>query len=101
MAMNYALARIAATNGFEEALGREPTLPEVQFLMAVGGLETSYGTGWQGAGKGSYNMGAITAGTSWKGQTFEYMDSYPDADGKPAVRYHQVIPVSHPRDYPG
>lgn len=56
--------------------------------LAVGGvaiLETSEGKGWKGAGRGSNNMGAITAGSRWKGMTFEYRDSRPGKDGKDIV----------------
>lgn len=81
MGLDHAQARKDATEGFTRKFGRPPTLPEVQLLQAVGMLETSYGLGWKGAGRGSFNMGAITAGPSWKGATFEYRDSYPDSNG--------------------
>jgi peptidoglycan hydrolase-like protein with peptidoglycan-binding domain len=50
-------------------------------LCGVGSLETQYGAGWRGAGKGSNNMGAIQAGAGWTGATFEYVDTHPNADG--------------------
>jgi len=73
--------RAEIVQGFKKKFGREPTLQEAQFLHAIGMLETSCGTGWKGVGNGSFNMGAITAGTAWKGKTFEYRDSYPDENG--------------------
>lgn len=63
-----------ATAALKEALGREPSACEVHYLMAVAQLETGYGYGWT-IGKGSNNMGAITAGSSWKGDTFTHGDS--------------------------
>jgi hypothetical protein len=42
-------------------------------------LESKYGAGWPGTN----NIGAITADPSWKGETFEHKDSYPDKDGNP------------------
>lgn len=76
-----AQARTYATQGFLSLFGRPPSDSEVLMLMGVGRLETSYGDGWKEAGKGSFNMGAITAGSSWTGDVFEHKDSYPDAQG--------------------
>lgn len=50
-------------------------------LQGVGGLETGYGDAWRAAGRGSNNIGAIQAGTSWHGDTFAYTDTHPNADG--------------------
>ena len=80
--MDHAAARKYAVQGFEAKLGRTPTLSEVQILQAIGALETSYGFGWKSSGVGSFNMGAITAGSSWRGKTFAHRDSYPDKHGK-------------------
>jgi hypothetical protein len=44
-------------------------------VRIIGCLESSYGKGWAGPGKGSHNWGAMTAGRRWKGATFEYKDS--------------------------
>lgn len=50
----------------------------VRYAMAVGYLESSYGYGWAaGKGAGSNNMGAITAGAAWTGETFSHEDSTP------------------------
>jgi len=81
MTLDHRTIRTQVCEGFKHKFGHDPTLQEAQFLHAVGMLETSCGTGWKGAGVGSFNMGAITAGSSWKGATFEYRDSYPDANG--------------------
>lgn len=59
----------------------EIVLDETRHLAGVGCLETTYGDGWKGAGRGSNNMGAIQAGSSWHGDTFEYTDTHPNADG--------------------
>lgn len=79
--MDHVAARQHATDGFRAAIGRDPTRPERQCLQAIGALETGYGGGWKGAGAGSNNIGAITAGKIWTGATFEYRDSRPDNQG--------------------
>ncbi|HWA73756.1 MAG TPA: hypothetical protein VG937_15530 [Polyangiaceae bacterium] len=81
MATTDAQARSYASQGFLALFGRPPSDSEVLMLMGVGRLETSYGDGWKGAGKGSFNMGAIIAGKSWTGDVFESRDSYPDSQG--------------------
>lgn len=58
---------------------------EKQALQAVDLLETTYGRGWKGVGKGSKNRGAITG--KYEGQSFVYEDSrYDDKTGK-VVKY--------------
>ena len=58
----------------------EPITPgEIKALAGVACLETSYGDGWKGAGKGSFNMGAIQ-GTGPAG-SFVYTDTHPNAGG--------------------
>jgi hypothetical protein len=80
--VNHAQARQDAIEGFKRALNRPPSISEVLCLQAVGALETAYGRGWSTPeSKGSFNMGAITAGGSWKGATFEHKDSMPQSDG--------------------
>ena len=59
---------------------------EVKALAGVACLETSYGDGWKGAGKGSNNMGAIQCGKCWGGARFSYFDTHPNADGT-STRY--------------
>lgn len=54
---------------------------EVAAEAGVACLETSYGDGWKGAGKGSFNQGAIQCGSGWKGDRFYYVDTHPNADG--------------------
>lgn len=61
--------------------GHQPTEGEVLHLAGVARLETSWGDGWKGAGKGSFNMGAIQCGSGWKGDRFSYVDTHPNADG--------------------
>lgn len=76
-------ARHHAESSLQLVFG-EPTSTsrdEGRHLTGVGCLETSYGQGWKGAGRGSNNMGAIQAGSSWTGDTFEYTDTHPNDDG--------------------
>jgi hypothetical protein len=75
-------ARQLAGHAISLAL-RLDVVPEhaTRHLCGVGSLETQYGAGWRGAGRGSNNMGAIQAGAGWSGATFEYTDTHPNADG--------------------
>ncbi len=78
-------ARILVCEGFRRIYGWEPTRPIAQCAQAVAFLETGYGDGWSAAIPGaddSNNMGAITAGSSWSGDTFEHRDSYPNDKGE-------------------
>lgn len=77
--------RDAILQGFEHTFQQKPSLPVAQLLHAVAQIETSCGEGWKGVGKGSNNWGAIQKG-SWKGETFEYTDTHPNADGS-STRY--------------
>jgi hypothetical protein len=79
--MNHRDARILLSEAFRRRFSREPTRPEAQCLQAVALIETGYGEGWKSPGNGSYNLGAIQAGTSWSGETFQYTDTRPNADG--------------------
>lgn len=54
---------------------------EVAHLAGIAWLETKYGAGWGGVGKGSFNMGAIQCGSSWGGEHFSYGDTAPQSDG--------------------
>ena len=74
-------AKEYAVAGLEDVFGHIPSKPEAMLLLAVGRLESGYGDWWKGAGIGSNNMGAITAGATWTGGTFVYQDSYPDSNG--------------------
>lgn len=78
---SHAQARGYATQALRRRFGREPFAGEVKALAGVACLETSYGDGWKGAGKGSYNMGAIQCGSGWKGLRFSYIDTHPNKDG--------------------
>jgi len=78
----HAEARDLATAALRTVFpGAPPSSGEVAALAGIGFLETGYGAGWKGAGKGSNNMGAIQAGSSWHGQTFVYTDTHPNPDG--------------------
>jgi peptidoglycan hydrolase-like protein with peptidoglycan-binding domain len=75
-------ARQLACHATSLALGADVVADDVtRHLAGVGGLETSYGAGWHGAGVGSNNIGAIQAGSGWTGATFVYTDSHPNSDG--------------------
>ncbi len=73
--------RVVLSEAFRQVIGREPTNPERQFLQAISELESGHGRGWKPPGSGSYNLGAIQAGSSWSGETFAYTDTTPQADG--------------------
>lgn len=81
-------ARGWAIAGTEAALGREPTLAEVQFVQAVALGESGYGAGWKDDGAGSWNMGAVQAGKPPcdPATSFLYTDSHPQPDGS-SVKY--------------
>lgn len=78
-------ARDYARRAIETRFG-SATPGEVKALAGVACLETSYGDGWRGAGKGSHNMGAIQCGKGWAGKRFSYVDTHPNADGT-STRY--------------
>jgi hypothetical protein len=48
---------------------------ESALVRTIAVLESQYGAGWSGAGVGSHNWGAIQAGGTWTGDTFEAKDS--------------------------
>jgi len=83
MNITHQQAREWLHNAFFEVFLREPILCEMQCAQAVAWLETQYGMGWgaHDTGFGSNNMGAVQAGSSWTGQTFEHRDSTPQSDG--------------------
>jgi len=53
---------------------------EIAALFACALHETGFGSGWKGAGAGSYNQGAVQCG-KWAGRRFVYVDTHPNADG--------------------
>lgn len=80
--VTHAEARDWAFEGTKEALGREPTLAEVQFVQAVAFLESRYGQGWKNDCVGSFNMGAVQAHMPPCGDdSCLYTDSHPNDDG--------------------
>ncbi len=84
MAVTHRQAASWAEHGFNQVFGRLPTAGPLLALLGVSWVETEHSQGWgQGlsdAGAGSFNMGAITAG-SWEGETFRHRDSRPNDDG--------------------
>ena len=76
----HAQMRSILAEAFRVGFGRPGSTSELQCLQAVAKLETNYGDGWRGAGKGSNNIGAIQKG-SWARETFVYTDTRPNADG--------------------
>lgn len=81
--MDHQQARAHIIEGFTRTFNRPPTLPEAQILQGIGWLETRYGAGWGGAGKGSHNWGAIQSGRvpCNPATSFESTDTSPNADG--------------------
>jgi peptidoglycan hydrolase-like protein with peptidoglycan-binding domain len=77
----HAEAREFARQSMSFPLGAGPSLGEIKALCGVAYLETCYGDGWKGAGKGSNNMGAVQCGAHWSGARFSYIDTHPNADG--------------------
>jgi peptidoglycan hydrolase-like protein with peptidoglycan-binding domain len=80
MTLSHRDARQLAAAAFAEQFHREGTTPELQCLQAVAWLETNYGSSWNGAGVGSFNVGAIQKG-GWTGEVFTYTDTHPNKDG--------------------
>jgi hypothetical protein len=76
--MDHKSAREVIIAAFKQKMGREPSLAEAQLAQAVGAIESSYGQGWKGTGKGSNNWGAVQT----KGPGFSYQDSRPTAEGQ-------------------
>jgi hypothetical protein len=77
----YANDAATVIQAFERA-GLTPSTPAQRLAQGVGMLETRCGRGWSGAGVGSFNWGAVQAGSSsWTGATFEYVDTHPNPDG--------------------
>lgn len=74
-------ARERAARALSLVFGAPASYQAARVLAGIACLETSYGYGWKGAGKGSNNMGAIQCGSSWKGARFSYTDTHPNADG--------------------
>lgn len=72
--------RLLLTDAFAVRLGRQGNIRELQDLQAVAWLETGNGS-WKPPGDGSFNFGAQQATASWKGLTFRYVDTHPNADG--------------------
>lgn len=87
--MNHVQARAVFAEAFRLIFMRDPSRSEVQCLQAVAYLETQYGAGWHGAGKGSFNMGAIQSGRPPcdPRTSFQYTDTHPNADGTSSA-YH-------------
>lgn len=77
----HAQARSYARESLASEFHEEPTQGEVSAEAGVASLETSYGDGWKGPGKGSNNQGAIQCGSGWKGDRFSYIDTHPNPDG--------------------
>jgi hypothetical protein len=79
--------------------------PETSLLArAISILESHYGDGWgkglSHAGVGSHNWGALTAGSAWRGATFEHKDSRYNPDTGKSVEYVTTF-RSYPSDEAG
>ncbi len=77
----HAAARRDAIEAFQDVVHAPPTANELRFLLAVALHETTFGAGWSGSGVGSYNMGAVQAGSGWTGSTFLHTDTHPTKTG--------------------
>jgi hypothetical protein len=98
--MTFGMARLLVGQSFEDLLHRDATPAEYRGAIGQAMSETSLGSGWSpkipGA-LGSNNMGAYTAGSEWKGATFEHRDSRPVKEPPPP---HQQWYVTKFRSYP-
>lgn len=98
--ISFSMARLLAGQAFFDLLGRDATPAEYRGTIGQAMSETSLSSGWsskiQGA-QDSNNFGAITAGSSWKGATFEHRDSKPVKTPPPP---HQQWYVTKFRAYP-
>lgn len=83
VSMTHAEARKIIVAAFKAIFGRDPSRPEAQALQGIGWLETNYAQGWKGAGKGSWNWGAIQRGKPPcdPNTGFLYTDTHPNPDG--------------------
>lgn len=85
------------TQAFQRVMGRQPTPAELQIVMAVSDLESSYGRGWgkgqSTGGQGSHNWGAIQS-TSKTDSSFSHGDS--SSQGKYIAKFK-----SYPDDISG
>lgn len=52
---------------FKQAVGRDPTPAELQYVSAVAWLETNYGTGWPANLREAHNWGAVQCDTKREG----------------------------------
>ena len=59
---------------FQQVMGRSPSPAELQIVLAVSNLESSYGRGWKGQGSGSHNWGAVQTSSKTSPQ-FQNKDS--------------------------
>jgi hypothetical protein len=79
--VNHNDMRTVLRAAFAAVIGREGTIHELQCLRAISSLESGDGEYWKPPGNGSFNLGALQAGSSWSGATFEYRDTTPQPDG--------------------
>ncbi len=84
----HAQARQLALQAFEDVVHVPPSTNELRILLAVSLHEATFGAGWRAPGVGSNNMGALQAGASWAGESFDYSDTHPTDTGG-AVVYDQ------------
>lgn len=76
-------ARSIVTAAFKQAIGREPTLAELQYGQAVCWLETRYGKGWKPAMSGAKNWGAVQCRGSAQVSGQSVLLGGVDADAEP------------------
>ncbi len=80
---NYIADRELVDQAWRAVMGQNGTVFQTRMVHAVAELETGFGRGWSGAGKGSNNMGAIQSGRvpCDPALSFQYTDTTPQADG--------------------
>lgn len=81
--MGYAEDQKIVIEAFRAVTGMNGTAFEHRMVHSVAELETGFGRGWSGAGRGSNNMGAIQDGhlPCDPAFSFQYTDTTPQPDG--------------------
>lgn len=81
--MGFAEDQEVVIEGFRAVTGMNGTAFEHRMVHSVAELETGFGRGWTGAGRGSNNMGAIQSGRipCDPAFSFQYTDTTPQPDG--------------------
>jgi len=81
--VSYLADQELVEQAYRAVTGMNGTKFAVRMVHAVAELETGFGRGWSGTGRGSNNMGAIQSGQvpCDPAFSFQYTDTTPQADG--------------------